>query len=63
VIRRDDFSGIHLPVRIPGILEFAEGFDSVSPEHLRQELGARLTVAMLAESDPLYLMQRSAASS
>src|SRR4029077_1705976 len=33
-VRFDDLPGIHLPVRIPGILEFVKRLDQFWPEHL-----------------------------
>src|SRR5207249_4289367 len=47
-LRLDHLAGIHLPVRVPGRLELAEALDELVAEHLRQQLGARLAVAMLA---------------
>ena len=43
-----ELAGIHAVVRIPERLEFAEGLDELGAEHLRQQRGARLAVAMLA---------------
>src|SRR5205823_12170651 len=47
-VRVDDLAGVHLQVRVPDALELAEAIHEVVPEHLRQELGARLPVAVLA---------------
>ena len=44
----DDLAGIHLPVRVPGGLEFVEGLDEFGAEHLGKQFGAGLTVAVLA---------------
>src|SRR5205823_15048388 len=44
----DDLSRIHLPVRIPDRLELAERLNDLRAEHPRQQLPARLTVAMFA---------------
>ena len=50
VLRRlvgiDDLAGVHLPLRIPERLEFAERADQTLAEHLRQQRAARLTVAV-----------------
>jgi len=40
--------GVHLPVGFPDRLELAEGLDELLAEHLRQQLGARLPVAVLS---------------
>ena len=47
-VRIDDLARVHLPVGIPDRLELAEGVDQFRPEHLREELRARLAVAVLA---------------
>src|SRR5438045_8527298 len=47
-VRVDDLAGVHLPVRVEDRLELAEGADELVAEHLRQELRARLAVAVLA---------------
>src|SRR5579871_5765140 len=44
----DNLARIHLPVRIPGGLELAEGFHQLGTEHLGKKLGAGLSVAVLA---------------
>jgi hypothetical protein len=44
----DDLAGVHLPARVPDRLELAESADQLIAEHLRQELGLRLAVAVLA---------------
>src|SRR6478752_7083978 len=43
----DDLARVHLPVGVPDRLELLEGPDEVVAEHLRQELRARLAVAVL----------------
>src|SRR5258706_10850350 len=45
-------AGIHLAGGIPDALELAERLDQLWPEHQRQELGARLAVAVLAGERP-----------
>src|SRR2546423_5674241 len=47
-VRVDDLAGIHLPAGIPDRLDLAERLDQLGPEHLRQQLCARLAVAVLA---------------
>src|ERR1051325_6243425 len=47
-MRPDDFAGIHFPVRVPERFELLEGADQLGTEELWQELGARLSIAMLA---------------
>ena len=47
-VRPDDLARVHLPVGVPDRLELLEGADEVVAEHLRQELRARLAVAVLA---------------
>src|SRR6185437_17011839 len=47
-VRAHDLARVHLPVGIPDRLELLEGADEVVAEHLRQELGLRLAVAVLA---------------
>src|SRR5207237_10921871 len=42
------------PVRGPDRLELAEALDEVLAEHLREQLGARLTVAVLARQRPAH---------
>ena len=44
----DDLARVHLPVGIPDGLELAERVDQLGPEHLREQLRARLAVAVLA---------------
>ncbi len=44
----DQLAGIHLPFRIPGRLEVAEGLHQFGAEHFRKQLAAGLTVAVLA---------------
>ena len=46
--RIDQLAGIHAVVGIPQRLEFAEGLHQLRPEHLGQQSGARLAVAVLA---------------
>src|SRR5215469_5473525 len=48
VIRIDDFSRVHHPIGIPDGFEFAKSLDQLRPEHLVEEFGFRLSVAMLA---------------
>src|SRR5205823_2713432 len=48
LVRVDDLAPVHLQIRVPDALELAEAVHEVVPEHLRQELGARLPVAVLA---------------
>ena len=45
-VRLDDHPGIHLPVRIPSILELVERLDQFRSEHLWKPFGARLPLAM-----------------
>ena len=47
-IRIDDLARIHLSFRVPDALEFAKRLADLCSEHLRQELGFRLSVAVLA---------------
>ena len=47
-VRLDDLARVHLPVGIPDRLELLERADELVAEHLRQELRARLAVAVLA---------------
>src|SRR6185312_11329921 len=47
-VRPDDLARVHLPVGIPDRLELLKGADQVVAEHLGQELGLRLAVAVLA---------------
>src|SRR4051812_40125947 len=47
-IRADDLAGIHLPLGIPELLEFAECAYEFRAEHFAQHLGAALTIAMFA---------------
>src|SRR5581483_6545772 len=47
-IGADDFAWIHLPLRVPGVLEIAEGLDQLRAEHPGEQFGAGLAVAMLA---------------
>ena len=47
-VRINNLAGIHLPVRVPDGLEFAEGFDQFLPEHFVEELSFGLAVAMFA---------------
>src|SRR5205823_9241242 len=44
----DDLARIHHPAGIPHVLELTECLDQRGRKHLRQELRARLAVAMLA---------------
>src|SRR5690606_4940005 len=46
--RVHDLARVHLPVRVPDRLELAEGLDQIGSEHLREQLAARLAVAVLA---------------
>src|SRR5262249_4789645 len=46
-VRPDDLARIHLPVGVPDRLELLEGPDEVAAVHPRQELRARLAVAVL----------------
>ena len=46
-VRVDDLAGVHLPVRVPDRLELPERLDQLGAEHLRQQLAARLAVAVL----------------
>ena len=46
--RIDHLAGIHASLRIPQRLELAERLHQLRPEHHRQELAARLAVAVLA---------------
>ncbi len=48
VVGRYHLAGIHLPLRVPQRLELPERADQLLAEHLRQQLRARLPVAMLA---------------
>ncbi len=48
----DHLVGVHLVVGVPDRLELAEGPDQLRPEHLRQERGLRLAVAVLAGDRP-----------
>src|SRR4051812_30041721 len=43
-----NFSRIHFPFGIPDALKFPEGIHEFGSEHLGQELGFRLAVAVLA---------------
>src|SRR5205814_9909971 len=47
-VRLDHLARVHLPVRVPDRLELAEALDELVAEHLRQELRARLPVAVLS---------------
>jgi hypothetical protein len=40
--------GIHLPIGIPERFEFAEGLHQFRAKHLRKQLAAGLTIAVLA---------------
>ena len=56
--------GFIRPVGVPDRLELAERLDDLVAEHLRQELGPRLAVAVLArERAAVARRTRSAASS
>ena len=44
----DEFAGVHAVVGIPQRLEFAEGLHQLGAEHLGQQRGAGLAVAVLA---------------
>src|SRR5579884_1202999 len=46
--RIDDFARVHLPIRVPGALEFAKRFNDLSAVQLWQKFGLRLAVAVLA---------------
>src|SRR5437588_3578826 len=46
--RVDDLAGVHAAVGVPDGLELAEGRHEVVAEHLRQQLGPLLAVAVLA---------------
>ena len=48
LVRVDHFAGIHLPVGIPGGLEFAERLHQLGAEHFGEEFGAGLSVAVFA---------------
>src|SRR5207302_9390629 len=48
VVGLDDLSRVHLPFGILDRFEFAERLHQLGAEHLRQQVRARLTVAMLA---------------
>ena len=43
-----DFVRVHFPLRVPDGFELAERLDQLGTKHLGQELGARLTIPMLA---------------
>ena len=62
-MRIDDHAGIHHLVGIEDPLELAERVDQVGMEHLRQQLGAREPVAMLARERTAKLATSSASSS
>src|SRR4051812_13198533 len=47
-IRMDDLAGIHLPLGIPKLLEFAECVNEFGAEHLPEHFRAALPVAMFA---------------
>src|SRR5205823_936010 len=51
-IRIDELAGIHASLRVPDRLELAESLDQLRPEHPRQQLRARLAVAVLAGERP-----------
>ena len=46
--RVDDLARVHLPVGVPDPLELAERLHELVAEHAREQLGARLPVAVLA---------------
>src|SRR5437762_5828300 len=43
----DHLSRIHLPLGIPDVFEFPEGFDELMAEHFVEELGLGLSIAVL----------------
>src|SRR5437763_1142639 len=47
-IRIDQLAGVHLPIRIPDGLEFAERLDHLLIEHPGQQFAAGLPIAVLA---------------
>ena len=51
-VRVDHLVRVHLVVGVPDRLELAEGPDQLGPEHLGQERGLRLAVAVLAGDRP-----------
>src|SRR5439155_4586082 len=46
IIRIDDLAGIHPPFGIPNRFELAKSLNQFRPEHLWQQPGARLSIAM-----------------
>ena len=47
-----DLAGVHPPLGIPDLLEPPERFDQLRPVHLREQLRARLSVAVLSRERP-----------
>ena len=54
-VGRDELAGVHLVPRIPERLELAEGLHQLRAVHPRQQLAARLPVAVLARQRPAEL--------
>ena len=46
-IRPDQFARIHFPIRVPERLEFMKRLDKFGSEHFGEQLGTRLSVAVL----------------
>jgi hypothetical protein len=51
-VRVHHLVGVHLVLRVPDRLELAERPDQLRPEHLRQQCGLRLAVAVLPGDRP-----------
>ena len=43
----DHFARVHLPFRVPSILELAKGLDQLRTKHFRQQLSAGLSISVL----------------